>query len=447
MLELKQQNYVDWDVKAAFKLPDRDNYAYRVVLTFQDGTQKVQQKSGFHTQKEAEDARKRTMGELSNGIYVVNNNVRVKEFLEYWLEYDIRKRVGSANTYSSYSQIVRSHIIPYIGGKKLTELSRGDIQRLYKDRAGYSVSIVRQLKTVLNVSFRYAVENKLISLNPAEGINLPKNVETKPYHTRNIDVQKTLTMEQIHTLLEASKGTPIHMQVLLNVLMGLRRQEINGLKYSDVDYINRTLSVERQLGKELNRNPEENDDKPMTKRELSLKSSSSKRVHPIPDYVFEAILEERKKYERNRTRRRSQFLDADYICCSNYGKPRSKDFHWQHYKKLLKNAGLPDIRWHDLRSTYCTLLLKSDFNPKAVSKLMGHAKELITVDVYGDNQNIIPEEIPELLSYMEDVMPKKNDTPNQQDKILDADIAMEEYLPMRRKEVPSQGNKFSEQMF
>ena len=92
-------------------------------------------------------------------------------------------------------------------------------------------------------------------------------------------------------------------------------------------------------------------------------------------------------------------------------------------------------------------LLKNDFNPKAVSKLMGHAKELITVDVYGDNQNIIPEEIPELLSYMEDVMPKKNDTPNQQDKILDADIAMEEYLPMRRKEVPSQENKLSEQMF
>lgn len=106
---------------------------------------------------------------------------------------------------------------------------------------------------------------------------------------------------------QASKGTPIHMQVLFNVLMGLQRQEINGLKYSDVDYINRTLSVERQLGKELNRNPDEGEDKPMTKRELPLKSSSSKRVLPIPDYVFEAILEERKMYERNRSRRRSQF--------------------------------------------------------------------------------------------------------------------------------------------
>lgn len=62
-------------------------------------------------------------------------------------------------------------------------------------------------------------------------------------------------MEQMQSLLEASRETPIHMQILFNVLMGLRRQEINGLKYSDIDYINRTLLVERQLGKELNRTP------------------------------------------------------------------------------------------------------------------------------------------------------------------------------------------------
>lgn len=429
MLELKRQNYVDWDVKSVFKLLDRGNYAYRVVLKFQDGTQQIQQKSGFKTKKEAEEARKHTIGELSNGTYVVYSNVKLKEFLEFWLEHDIRQRVGSANTYSSYSQIAQKHIIPYFGRKRLTELSRGDIQRLYQDRAKYSVHIVRQVKTVLNVSLRYAVEYKLIPFNPAKGINLPKGIESRPYHTRNIDTQKTLTMEQIQILLEASKGTPIHMQILFNVLMGLRRQEINGLKYSDIDYINRTLSVERQLGKELNRNPDTTDDKFVTKRELPLKSSSSKRVLPIPDYVFEAILEERKIYEKNRSRRRSQFFDSDYICCSSYGKPRSKDFHWRHYKNLLRNAGLPDIRWHDLRSTYCTLLLKSDFSPKAVSKLMGHAKELITVDVYGDNSNIIPEEIPELMSYMEDVMPERGQKGNRNSDVLDIMIDVETYLP------------------
>lgn len=434
MLDLKLQNYIEWNVKSVIRLLDRNNYAYRVVLKYEDGTVKTQQKSGFKTKKEAEDARKRTIGELSNGTYVVNNNMKLKDFFEYWLEYDIRQRVRSFNTYNTYSQIVKKHIIPFLGKKRLTELNRGDIQRLYQNRAEYSVPTVRQVKTVLNVSLRYAVVHKLIPLNLAEGIDLPKTVKAKPYHTRNIDTKKTLTMEQIQTLIEASRETPIHMQVLFNVLMGLRRQEINGLKYSDVDYINRTLSVERQLGKELNRNPNGIDDKPMTKRELPLKSSSSKRILPIPDYVFEAILEERKVYEKNRSRRKSQFWDSDYICCSSFGKPRSKDFHWRHYKNLLESVGLPDIRWHDLRSTYCTLLLKSNFNPKAVSKLMGHARELVTVDVYGDNQNIIPEEIPELLSYMEDVMPKGEGKCRVENNVLDATSEVKRYLPETRRE-------------
>lgn len=81
--------------------------------------------------------------------------------------------------------------------------------------------------------------------------------------------------------------------------MGLRRQEINAVKYSDVDYINRTLSVERQLGKRLNRELYGVDEKPATKKELPLKTMSSRRILPIPDYVFEAILQERKVYERN----------------------------------------------------------------------------------------------------------------------------------------------------
>lgn len=201
MLDIKQQNYVDWNVKAVFKLLDRNNYAYRVVLKFQDGTKQIQQKSGFQTKKEAEDARKHTIGELNNGTYVVNNSVKVKEFLEYWLEYDIRQRVRSANTYLSYAQIVKKHIVPYIGKKKLTEVSRGDILKLYQNRAQYSVSIVRQVKTVLNVALRYATDHKLIPLNPAEGVRLPKTVEVKPYHTRSIDTKKTLTMQQMQVLL------------------------------------------------------------------------------------------------------------------------------------------------------------------------------------------------------------------------------------------------------
>lgn len=429
MLNMELQNYIDWDVQSVFKRIDRNKYAYRVVLYFKDGTKQIKMCSGFTTKKAAEEARKITIGRLVNGTYVVNDRVKVKEFLEYWLEYDIRKRVQSSNTYGAYSNIVKKHIIPILGNKKMTEVNKGDVHRLYKDRAEYSKYIVRLVKTVMNVSFRYAVKCKLIPVNPAEGVNLPKAAEVGVYHTRNIDTAKTLNMEQILQLLEASKDTPIHIQILFNVLMGLRRQEINAVKYSDVDYLNRTLSVERQLGKKLNREPNGAYEKPTTKSELPLKTPSSRRVLPIPDYVFEAILEERKRYERNRSRRRAQFLDADYICCSNYGKPRSKDFHWSHYKKLLRDIGLPDIRWHDLRSTYCTLLLKQDFNPKAVSRLMGHAKEIITMDVYGDNANIIPEDVPELLSYMEEVMPTESCDDSVEKDMLDVEVDVEQLMP------------------
>ena len=125
--------------------------------------------------------------------------------------------------------------------KKMADVNKGDVRRLYNDRAAFSVSIAKMEKTVMNVSFDYAVEMKNVSVNPAAEVKLPKQVEKTAYHTRSIDGQKTLTMEQIQILLEASKDMPIHMMVLFNVLMGLRRQEILGLKYSDIDYINRTI--------------------------------------------------------------------------------------------------------------------------------------------------------------------------------------------------------------
>ena len=70
---------------------------------------------------------------------------------------------------------------------------------------------------------------------------------------------------------------------------------------------------------------------------------------------------------------------------------------------------MPDIRWHDLRATYCTILLKNDFNPKAVSKLMGHAKEIITIDVYGDKQEIIEDCLEVLEPFIDEVIPEEEE--------------------------------------
>lgn len=424
--DLTLSQYVDWEVKKV--MPIKGKYGYRVILKYMDGSERPQQKSGFSTEKEANVARDKTLGELFSGKYVVYSNVKVKEFMEFWVEEDIQNRVGSSETYATYSNIVYNHVIPGLGSKKMADVNRGDIQKFYNEKAEYSESVARLVKTVMNVSMGYAVDKKVIAENPAIGINLPKKVAKKQYHTRNIDTKKTLTMEQILVLLEASKETPIHMQVLFNVLMGLRRKEINGVKYSDVDYINRTLKVQRQLGKKIKTKKEDFAPKTYTKQEVRLKTPSSYRDLPIPDYVFEAILEQRKIYERNRIRRTTVFDDSGYICCSVTGKPRSKDFHWTHYKKLLEENNLPDIRWHDLRSTFCTILLKNDFNPKAVSKLMGHAKELITMDVYGDKRGIIADCVDELQPFIDEVMPDLDEDEMIATENLDVMISVEDYL-------------------
>ena len=118
---------------------------------------------------------------------------------------------------------------------------------------------------------------------------------------------------------------------LIAVLMGLRRSEIIAVKYSDIDYINRTLHVERQLGIVPMSDKKDFQPKTYMKQEIELKTESSDRIIPILDILFEAIIEERQKYEKNRRRRindkHNLFFDGNYVCCSTYGKPRSKNFH------------------------------------------------------------------------------------------------------------------------
>lgn len=423
------QNYVDWRV--AQVMPVRSGFGYRVFLKYPDGSEKPQQKSGFKTKKEANKARDKTIAELYNGTYTVYNRVRVVDFMSLWLEEDLKKRTKSHETYYNYCGVVKNHINPVLGKKMMADVTRGDVQKLFNAKAAYSRSVAEQVKTIMNVSFGYAVTKKVIPYNSVSGICLPKErrKQKSEFRSRTIDTSRTLNMEQIFVLLEKSKETPIHMQVLFNVLMGLRRSEINGVKYSDIDYVNRTLTVSRQLGRVHNVPKENFAPKTLTKQEIGLKTESSYREIPIPDYVFEAILKERQTYEKNRNRRKREFQDLDYICCSSYGRPRSKGYHWKYYKELLEKCDLPDIHWHDLRATFCTLLLKNDFNPKAVSQLMGHAKEIITMDVYGDNSNIIEDGVPEINAYLEAVSPNLKEMRRFKEELLEVTVDVTEWLP------------------
>lgn len=137
--DLKLQQFVDWKVYNV--TPIKKKFGYRVLLIYADGSEVSQQKSGFDTKKAANADRDKTLGELYSGTYAVYANVKVKDFMVFWLEKEMRPRITSGS-YETYSNIVHNHIIPAIGKMKMTEIKRSHVQNLYNEEAAVSVSVI-----------------------------------------------------------------------------------------------------------------------------------------------------------------------------------------------------------------------------------------------------------------------------------------------------------------
>lgn len=420
------KKYVDYKVYSVTTI--KKGYGFRVLLTFADETTMTKQHAGFKSKREANISRDEVVGQLYDRTYVVYDKIKVADFLEFWLEEVMRPRITD-NSYNSYKNVVYNYAIPQMGKMYMATLNQGYIRKFYNAVAAKYESIAGIAKTVMNTALEFAKSKNVIAENPAIGVLLPKRIKKKAYRILEIDAQQTLTLPQVFQLIEASKETPIYMQILFAVLMGLRRGEINGLKYSDVDYINQTLKIQRQLGKKPNSKAEDVAPKMLTKQEIKVKTPSSMRELPIPDYVFEAILEQRRIYEKNRRRRTKEFRDWDYICCSTYGNPRSKSYHHKYYKELLASLDLPDIHFHQLRNTYTTILLKNDFNIKGIANMLGHSKEIISADVYGDTAEIIEDCLYAIEPFMKEVMPEcREDKYYDYSNIEEMESLADEYL-------------------
>lgn len=422
--EIRNIVYVDYKVYNVMKI--KEKYGFRVKLTLEDNSTKTLQHAGFENKNDAEKEKYKVIAKLENRNYIVYTDITVKKYMEYWYNKILPTRLNSVGSFDTYKNCIFNHIIPRIGNLKLIDLKKGHIKKLYKDVYEYSHSVSRILQTVLNSSLDDAVTKGFIANNIAKGEKLPieKENATKArtkeekqeehnnkFHTLIIDEPKTYTIEEIVLLINESKNTPIHLQILFASLMGLRKSEINGIKYSDIDYIQRKLYLTVQLGKKIGVKKEDVAPKTFTKQEIPLKTKSSYRVLDIPDLVFDAIMEERKLYESRRNRRKNDknnpFQDLGYVCCSTYGRPRSRGFLFNHYKDLKEKLGVPDLPFHKLRTTYTTILAKNNFSMKAISKLLGHACEMITFKNYTDKNEIIQDCLTELEPYIEKLIPEE----------------------------------------
>lgn len=406
----------------------KGKYGFIVILVYEDGTERRQQHAGFSRKEDADIYRDIIIGQIRKRTYLVYGSTRFDEYMEHWLENEFRVRAKKYSTYYSYRNVINNHIIPVLGNKMMRTINSADIIRLYGSVNQYSSSVAKQVKTIMNTFLEYAQKNKAIEVNVAKNVRIPKSEKESGYHVRTIKKDKTLSVEQVKILIEGSKKSKIYIMILFNVVMGLRCSEIIGLKYSDVDFINQKLTIRRQLGRDINKNDSELDPKTYTKQEISPKTNSSTRTIDIPDIVFDAILNQRKVYDACKKRRSKTFQDDGYICCSSYGRPRSKNYHFKEFKRLLKELELPDVRWHDLRSTCATILLMEGISPKAIAKNMGHSEEIVTIDHYIDQARVSAVKLDALDSFILEVVPKIEEQ-NIVNDCSDIEIDISEFIP------------------
>ena len=270
-------------------------------------------------------------------------------------------------TYIRYAGIVRNHIKPALGHKKLKSLSRVEVRKLYNEKSKrLSPRSVDYLHVTLQKALNQAVRDDLIPRNVAAGERLRSSRQ------RSTKEAEALSQEQVRALLEAANGTRNEALYIVAVHTGLRQGELLGLIWTDVDLGSGELSVRRSLK--------------VTENGLGFgppKNKASRRSVPLNKTALAALKAHRKRQNEERLRT-PEWSDNDLVFPNRVGKPMDHNLYHREYKALLKAAGLAarGFTFHSLRHTFGTALFKRGEHPKIVQSLLGHATIAQTMDIY-----------------------------------------------------------------
>lgn len=323
------------------------------------GKRKQKEVGGFRTKAEAEEAAKKILAEIQQGVYVEPSKYTVESFLNEYLEQTLKHEVA-LNTLEQKQAMVKNHIAPRIGKIKLSDLSPSHIQQFVNElRASFSAGYVQNICRLLNKALNHAVRWNMIARNPAALVKKPstsrKNTKMKVW---SIDEQKAF-------LGFAKKGPQLYYVLfLLALTSGMRKGELLGLKWSDIDMKAGIISVKRTAvwaGKSLYLKD-------------SPKTESSIRTIQLPKEVIKELKKWQLACPNN-----SQNLVFPSPATNGILYPNSLD---KAFIRTVKWAGVPYISFHGLRHTFATTLLANNINPKIVQEMLGHATIKTTMDTY-----------------------------------------------------------------
>jgi integrase len=343
------------------------------------------------TQKEAIKKLKKACQEQEKGALIVGPQHTVAQYLDYWLS--VYKQKIRPRTYERYEQIIRLHLVPVLGKIKLDKLSPQHIQSLYtkKLEEGLSANTVLVIHGMLHKALRSAMRWGILGQNVCDRVDVPRKT-TFEIHP--------LTPKQVQDFIEVIQGHPNEALFILAIATGMRRGEIAGLKWQDVDLESGTLRVQRALTRV-----------PTSMgggyQEAEPKTEGSRRSIILPDFAIRALKVHRERQEVIKQNAGDLWQEHDYVFSTSVGE----HIHPGHdileaFKRLLKDAGLPDVRFHDLRHSSATMLLSMGVHPKVVQERLGHHDIGITMNIYS---HVLPNMQEDAAKKLNDMMDRKKE--------------------------------------
>lgn len=341
-----------------------DSYTIAVSLGKDPSTSKYK----YHyetvagTRELAKRRRAELINQLDNGTFIKPGKLSVAEYLRKWLA-DYAKPNLTPKAFERYENIVQAYLVPTFGNIILTQLKPEHIQRYYTSmlERGLSPSTVKYHHAVIHKALRTAMKWQLLRHNPADGVDVPRR--------RYVEMQVWDDFE-VRQFLEAAKRSPYYTLFHTALFTGMRRSELLGLQWRDIDiqqiHVSRSLHQLRD-GSYAFTQP---------------KSAKSRRTIALSPSSVLVLAEHKERQEEIRAMIGIPLSQDDLVFSTPQGKPLRPDTVTRSWRMLAVKARVKSIRLHDARHTHATLMLKQGVHPKIVQERLGHATIAMTLDIY-----------------------------------------------------------------
>ena len=332
--------------------------------------------SGYRTKKDAERARIELLSRLDQGTYVPPSKMSIGAFLvQEWLP--AKRATIKETTFASYEMHVTKHIVPRIGGVPLLSVSAGHLNAFYADlladgrrngAGGLSPATVERIHATIHKALADAVRWGRLARNPADRADPPKESTAE---------MSVWTPEQLGTFLDSVRTDRLFAAWLMAAMTGMRRGELLGLKWSDLDLEAGTVSV-RQI-------------RTVAKYRVvtfTPKTEKGRRTIALDPHTVAALRSYRVAQKEERVLLGPDYANSDDLV---FTKPNGSAIHPERFSawftQRCRKSGLPRVRLHDVRHSYVTALLAEGVPLKVVSQRVGHASPMVTMTIY---QHVLP---------------------------------------------------------